>query len=605
MKQFFKFMFASMLGTLISLFVLFFIGVLIIGGIISAAFSDLDKSNQLTKVKENSILHLKFEQPIVDRGPEEHFKIDFGGFQSATPMGLNEILENIEKAKIDDNIKGIYFDVDFVPAGLATTQEIRNALLEFKESGKWIVSYNEIYSQKALYLSSVADEIYLYPEGFIDFRGLNAEVTFFKNLLDKLEIEPQIIRGSNNKFKSAVEPFILEEMSQANRVQTKQWLESLWGTMLDGMGTSYGLTEEELNSIAENYTLQIPSDAVDAGMATALMYENDVYDLLREKTGREADEDLELVSLRKYLKAPEPEKDTDGEFKLSYKKDKIAVVYAQGNIMMGKSGDDAIGSETYTEALREARQDSSVKAIVLRVNSPGGVAIAGDMIWHEVSEAQKVKPVIVSMGDVAASAGYYISAPADKIFAMPTTITGSIGVFGIIPNMKGFFNEKIGLTFDNVETNQYGDFGGVTRPLTDAEMNILQASVDRTYGNFVNVVAEGRNLDPAFIDSIGQGRVWSGVDALELGLVDELGGLEDAIAAAAEMAELEDYTVKNLPKRKDPFEQILEDLNMAMVKTALGFDVENSELIEQYKTIQEIKEMKGIQARMPYILKID
>lgn len=604
MKQFFKFMFASLLGTLISLFVLFFVGLLIIGGIVSAAFSDLDKSNQVTRVKDNSILHIKFDQPIVDRGPEEHFNFDFGGFQSSTPIGLNEIIENIEKAKKDENIKGIYFDVDFVPAGLASTQEIRNALLDFKESGKWIVSYNEIYSQKALYLSSVADEIYLYPEGFVEFRGLNAEVTFFKNLLDDLEIEPQIIRGSNNKFKSAVEPFILEEMSQASRMQTKKWLESFWGTMLTGMGESYSMSNEALNAIAENYSLQKPADAVEAGMATALMYEDDVFDLLREKTEVEMDDDLNLVSLAKYLKAPEP-KDEDGEFTLSYKKDKIAVIYAQGAIGLGESGDEAIGSDTYAEAFRKARKDSSIKAIVLRVNSPGGVAIAGDMIWHEAVEAQKVKPLVVSMGDVAASAAYYISAPADKIFAMPTTITGSIGVFGIIPNMKGFLNEKIGLTFDNVETNQYGDFGGVTRPLTDAEKSILQTSVDRTYGNFVNVVAEGRNLDPAFIDSIGQGRVWSGVDAIELGLVDELGGLEDAIAAAAEMAELEDYAIRELPKRKDPFQQILEDLNMAMVKTALGFDVENSELIEQYKTIQEIKEMKGIQARMPYVLKID
>ena len=604
MKQFFKFMFASLLGTLISLFVLLFVGILIIGGIFSAAFSDLDKSNQVTRVKDNSILHIKFDKPIVDRGPDEHFNIDFGGFQSSTPIGLDEIIENIEKAKDDDKIKGIYFDVDFVPAGMATTQEIRNALLDFKESGKWIVSYNEIYTQKALYLSSAADELYLYPEGFMDFRGLNAEVTFFKRLLDDLQIEPQIIRGSNNKFKSAVEPFILEEMSQANRMQTKKWLDSMWGTLLDGMGESYSLSAEKLNEIAENYSIREAADAVDAGMATAVMYEDEVMSLLREKTESDEDDDLNFVTLQKYLKAPEPAKEGEG-FTLSYKKDKIAVIYAQGSIGLGESGDGAIGSDTYTEAIQSARKDSSVKAIVLRVNSPGGVAIAGDMIWREVALAQKAKPLVVSMGDVAASAGYYISAPADKIFAMPTTITGSIGVFGIIPNMKGFFNDKIGLTFDNVETNEFADFGGVSRPLNDAEMAILQTSVDRTYGNFVDIVAEGRDLRPEFIDSIGQGRVWTGVDALELGLVDELGGLEDAIAAAVEMAGIEDYTIKELPKRKDPVQQLLEDLNMAMVKTALGFDVENSELIEQYKTIQDIKEMKGIQARMPFVVKVD
>ncbi|HKK39976.1 MAG TPA: signal peptide peptidase SppA [Cryomorphaceae bacterium] len=597
-------MFASLLGTLISLFVLLFVGILIIAGIFSAALGDLDKSSQVTRVKDNSILHIEFDQPIVDRGPDEHFNINFGGFQSSTPLGLDEIIENIEKAKNDEKIEGIYFDVEFVPAGLATTQEIRKALLDFKESGKWIVSYNAIYTQKALYLSSVADEIYLYPEGFMDFRGLNAEVTFFKKLLDDLKIEPQIIRGSNNKFKSAVEPFILEEMSQANRVQTMKWLDSMWGTMLDGMGESYSLSADRLNEIAENYSIRIPSDAVDVGMATALMYEDDVMNILREKTGRDEDDELNFVTLRKYLKAPKPPKE-DGEFTLSYKKDKIAVIFAQGNIGLGESGDGAIGSETYTEAIKSARKDTSVKAIVLRVNSPGGVAIAGDMIWHEVVEAQKAKPLVVSMGDLAASAGYYISAPADKIFAMPTTITGSIGVFGIIPNMKGFFNDKIGLTFDNVETNQFADFGGISRPLNDAEMTILQNSVDRTYETFVDIVAKGRNLRPEFIDSIGQGRVWSGADALELGLVDELGGLEEAIAEAAEMAGIEDYTIKELPKRKDPFQELLEDLNMAMVKTALGFDVENSELIEQYKTIQDIKDMKGIQARMPFVMKVD
>jgi len=268
MKQFFKFMFASLLGTLISLFVLLFIGIVIIGGLFSAAVNDFDKSNQTTKVKDNSILHVKLDRAIVDRGPEEQFKFDFGGFESSSPMGLNEILENIDKAKDDEKIEGIYLDIDFVPAGMATTQEIRNALLDFKESGKWILSYNEIYTQKALYLSSVADEIYLYPEGMMDFRGLNAEVTFFKNLLDDLKIEPQIIRGSNNKFKSAVEPFILEEMSQANRLQTKKWLESIWGTMLNGMGSSFSLSEDELKSIAEDYSIREAEDAVELGMAT-------------------------------------------------------------------------------------------------------------------------------------------------------------------------------------------------------------------------------------------------------------------------------------------------------------------------------------------------
>lgn len=597
-------MFASVLGTLISLFILLFIVIVIVGGIIGSAFSDLDKSKQVTRVQENSILHIKLDKPIVDRGPEEQFDINFGSFRSATPLGLNQILENIEKAKIDDKIEGIYLDVDVVPAGMATTREIRDALLDFKESGKWILAYSEIYTQKAVYLASVADEIYLYPEGGMDFRGLNAEVTFFKNMLDKLEIEAQVIRGSNNKFKSAVEPFIMDEMSQASRLQTEQWLESMWGTMLEDLSASYGIEENELERIADTYMMQMAEDAVNTKMAGALKYEDEVMDILRSKVEAKDDDKLRFVTLSKYLKAPTP-KNSDESTPFSFKKDKIAVVYAEGGITFGDINDGGIGSDAYVEALQTARKDTSIKAIVLRVNSPGGIALAGDMIWREVSLAKKEKPVVVSMGDVAASAGYYISAPADYIMASPNTITGSIGVFGIIPNMKGFFNDKIGLTFDNVETGEYADFGGVTRPLTDGEMRILQNSVDRTYGDFVDKVSQGRNISAVTVDSIGQGRVWTGKDALELGLVDELGGLNDAIEKAAELAEIEDYNIKDLPKRKDPFEKLLEDLNMAAINSYLGLTNEDTELIEQYKTIREVRGMNGIQARMPFVVKIE
>jgi len=597
-------MFASVLGTLISLFVLLLILVVIIGGVISSAFSDLDKSKQVTRVKDNSILHIQLDKPIVDRGPEEQFDINFGNFRSATPIGLNQILKNIEKASKDDKIKGIYLDVDAVPAGMATTLEIRDALREFKNSGKWIVAYSEIYTQKAVYLASVADEIYLYPEGAFDFRGLNAEVTFFKGMLDKLEIEPQIIRGSNNKFKSAVEPFIMEEMSQASRMQTEVWLESMWGTMLSGISESYGIAEQELDQMANTYQLQMAEDAVAAGMATALKYEDEVMDILQAKVEAEAEDDLHFVSLSKYLKAPEP-KGGDETFSFSYKKDKIAVVYAEGAITFGEANEGAIGSDAYVEAVRSARKDTSIKAIVLRVNSPGGIAMAGDMIWREVDLSTKVKPVVVSMGNVAASAGYYISAPADYIMASPNTITGSIGVFGILPNMKGFFNEKIGLTFDHVETGEYADFGDITRPLTSGEMRILQKSVDDTYGEFVKKVSDGRGISVEAVDSMGQGRVWTGEDALALGLVDELGGLNDAIAKAAELAELEDWAIKDLPKRKDPFQQLLEDLNMAAVQSFLGFSSEDQQLLEQYKKIREVRGMNGIQARMPFFVEIE
>ncbi len=600
MKQFFKYMFASLLGTLISLFIILFVGIVIILGIFSSAFSDLDQSQKVTKVEDDSILHIRFDQPIVDRGPEEQVNFNFGSFRSQTALGLDQIIENLEKAKEDDKIKGIYLEVDFIPAGMATTKEIRDALIDFKESGKWIVSYSEIFSQKATYLASVADEVYVYPEGAMDFRGLNAEVTFFKQMLDKLEIEPQIIRGSNNKFKSAVEPFIMDEMSQASRLQTETWLNSMWGSILTEMEESMEIPDDTLDQLAENFTLRYAEDAVDAGFANGEKYEDEVFEILKEKVGMEDDEKLNFVTLPKYFKAPASTKDNDGEFTFSYKKDKIAVVYASGAIGLGEGQDDAIGSDTYVKAIKSAREDSTVKAIVLRVNSPGGVALAGDMIWREVDLASEAKPVVVSMGDVAASAGYYISAPADKIFASPNTITGSIGVFGIVPNMKGFFNDKIGMTFDNVETNDFADFGGVTRPLTDGEMRILQKSVDRTYADFLGKVSAGRDLSVELVDSIGQGRVWTGTDALEIGLVDELGGLQDAIEEAARLAEIEDYTLRNLPKREDPFEKLLKDLNMAMVRNAIGFNAEDAELIKQYKKIQEIKGLQGIQARLPY-----
>lgn len=602
MKQFFKFMFASMLGTFVSVFLLFFIFALIIGGFISAAMSDFGQAQKSTKVDENSILHVKLDRPIVDRGPQDQFNINFGAFKSRSNLGLNQIIDNLRKAKDDDNIEGVYLDISSPLAGMATTEEVRNALLDFKASGKWIVAYSEMYSQKAFYLASVADELYLYPEGALDFRGLNVDITFLKNTLDKLDIEPQIIRGSNNKFKSAVEPLIMEEMSQANRLQTQKWLSSLWSTMLSGWADAYPTSEAELDSLADVYAIQYAQDAVDLGFVTALKYNDEVISILKDKVGIDPDEDLELVSFPKYFKAPEPrDKDSNEKPSFDFKRNHIAVVYATGGIESGTSGDEAIGSETFQKAIRDARKDTSVKAIVLRVNSPGGSALASDVIWRETVLAKAEKPVVVSMGDVAASGGYYISCAADKIFAMPNTITGSIGVFGIIPNMKGFFNNKLGMTFDGVSTGEYADFPDVTRPLTYSEERILQKSVDEIYGDFLNRVAEGRGMTPEQVDSIGQGRVWSGLDAIDLGLVDELGGLDAAIEEAARLADVEDYELRDYPKRKDPFQQLLNELTQSGMRTMLGRALlDDPEMIRYYKEVESIKSMRGVQARLPY-----
>lgn len=603
MKQFFKFMFASVLGTFIAAFALFFVFFIIIAGAIGSAMSDLDRSGQTTSVNDNSILHVKLDRPIVDRGPEQTFNLDFGPFRSVSPIGLDQIIENLKKAKEDERIEGIYLEVSFPMAGMATLEEIRNALVDFKESGKWIVSYSELYSQNAYYLSSVSDEIYLMPEGGLDFRGLSTTIPFLKGMFDKLDIEMQVIRGSNNKFKSAVEPFLTDEMSVANRQQTETWMNSLWSNMLSGIGESRGITTDRLAAIADGYEVREPKDAVDLEMVTAVKYYDEVQAILRAKTETEEDEKLNTVSLTSYFRARAT---TSSEtFVPSYKKDKIAVIYASGNIMSGKGGEDNIGSETLSEAISDARKDSSVKAIVLRVNSPGGSALASEVIWRETALAKAVKPLVVSMGDAAASGGYYIAADAHKIVAMPGTITGSIGVFGLLPNMKGFFNEKMGITFDGVKTGKYANFGEATRPLSDDEYSILQNSVDNTYDRFKTVVAQGRSMGVEMVDSIGQGRVWSGTDALGIGLVDELGGLNRAIEIAAELASIEDYTIKNLPKRKDPFQAFIEELTGQSSTALLRWQLGNDEyLLRQFKAINQVKEMSGVQAIVPYAIEI-
>lgn len=595
-------MLASMVGTIISFFLFSLIFILVIGGAISAAFSEFDKSSRTTRVEDNTILHLELEGAIVDRGAQDQFNFDFGVFSARTPLGLNQILENIKKAKNDDRIPGIFLNASSISAGMATVDEIRNALIDFKTSGKWIVSYSEIYTQKAFYLASVADEIYVYPQGAIDLRGLNTNLAFFRGTLDKLDIEAQIIRGSNNKFKSAVEPFFLDEMSQANRIQTEKWLGSIWTHMKTGFSAALQKTDEEMQAIADEYKLQEAKDAVELGLITDVKFYDEVLDLLKIKTETDLEKDLKSVTLRKYMKASKPGSSTA----LDYKKDKIAVIYASGEIISGTGKDDVIGSETVAKAIRAARRDSTVKAIVLRVNSPGGSALASDVIWRETALAKEAKPLIVSMGDVAASGGYYISAAADKIYAMPNTITGSIGVFGILPNMKGFFNKKLGITFDNVKTGKYADLGDVSRPLTDGEYAIIQRGVDQIYDTFLQRVSDGRNMSTHEIDSIGQGRVWSGSDAIGLGLVDELGGLNDAITAAARMAEVEDYVLKDYPERKDPIEKFFEDFGMQINHNIMSYSLGNDrELIKYFEEIKKLKEMDGVQARMPYLIEVE
>lgn len=588
MKQFFKTVFASLFGSLLALVIFVFLIIGIIGVI--AAISGSDKE---IEVKENSILVMKFEGPITDRGAKNPFQNLRALLSKEQGIGLDDILNNIEKAKEDDNIKGLYIEITSVPAGIAMVEEIRNKLLEFKNTGKFILAYSEYYTQTAYYLASVADKIYLNPQGAIDFKGLSAELMFFKNALAKLEVEPQIIR--HGKFKSAIEPFILEKMSDENREQTMTYIGSIWNHMVEGISKSRNISTEELNKVADEMLLQKAEDAVKYKFADQLAYKDEILEVLKEKTEAKAVDKINSVSIADYTNAKKAKKK-------EFTKDKIAVIYAVGEIDSGEGDDEKIGSERISKAIREARLDEKVKAIVLRVNSPGGSALASEVIWREVVLAKQAKPVIVSMGNVAASGGYYISCAADTIVAEPNTITGSIGVFGVLFNAQGFMNNKLGITFDTVKTNMHADIGSIYRPLTASERDIIQKSVEHVYDIFITRVAEGRNLTKEQVDEIGQGRVWSGVDAKRIGLVDVLGGLETAIEIAAQKAGLENYKLLSLPKQKDPFEELLSkgtnSVEEAVVKYFLG---ENA---KYHITLDRLKRYSGIQARMPYEVEI-
>jgi len=608
MGQFFKFMFASMLGFILGSLIIAAIFAIMIVGAIAAAAGSYSFESKPTTVKDNTILHMELTQEIVDRGNKEDFMLDFGPFKGASRLGLNDILEDLEKAKTDDRIKGVFLDMGImVNARMATVKEIRDKLIEFKkESGKPVIAYAELYTQGTYYLASAADQVYLVPEGDLDFRGLQAELMFLKGLFDKLGVDIQFIRGSNNKFKSYGETFIYKEMSPESEQQMTELIGGLWDQYLTAVGDSRKLDKARLNEVAEQLMIREGKDAVDVGMIDGLKYRDEVIAILKERMGLDADKDLELTSLGHYARASVPKK--AGEKTVSsYKKPKVAIVYAQGGINSGESSDGDIGSTTISEAIREAREDTAVKAIVLRVNSPGGSGLASDVIWREVDLAKKTKPLVVSMGDYAASGGYYIACAADRIYAQPNTITGSIGVFGIIPNMQGLFNDKLGITFDGVKTNKYADMMTTTRPLTAEEKGIIQGYVDKFYDTFTSRVAEGRKMTVAQVDAIGQGRVWTGAKAKELGLVDEIGGLEDAIAGAAELAKIAegDYRTVDYPEQESFIKELMKNLDggaKAWVREeAFGEDVE---LMHQFEAVRKARGMMGVQARMPFELDV-
>ena len=585
MKQFLKFTLAAAVGLILGVF-----SIIIIFSIVAGS----GDSNEVQLDKPH-VLRLELNGAIQDRVEEMSFDLSKITGQDVNILGLNDILANIKKAKTDENIKGIYIEMGMLSTGFATREEIRNALLDFKESGKFITTYSEIYTQGSYYLASVADYICMYPEGGMELRGLNSTIPFFTNALKKMGIEPQVIR--HGKFKSAVEPFMLTEMSDENREQIETYMGSIWEHFLKNVASDRELTRDRLNEMAENLEIQTTEDAVRLGLVDSLFYRDQFQNHLANLMEQENYYDINFISLKKYNKV----KNENARDK--FKKEKVAVIYAQGEIQSGEGSETVIGSERISKAIRKARKDEKVKAIVLRVNSPGGSALASDVIWREMKLANEEKPVVVSMGDVAASGGYYIACASDKIYASPNTITGSIGVFGIMPNIEELMTDKIGITFDNVKTNKFADLGSVNRPLTQEEYDIIQKGVVDVYNTFTSKVAEGRDMSQENVDDIGQGRVWSGTNAMDINLIDEYGGLEAAVAGAAELAELEDYRIFELPEQKDPFQELLEQLEEDMQTSWIKYQL--GDQYKYYKTIQDIKHLKGVQARMPYQFVID
>lgn len=584
MKQFFGAFFGSIFGIVIATVLAVFIVVALVKSSFNDAFKDKDG---ISVVKENSILKLVVEGEISEREEKNPFEGlgGSGAFGGNTGLGLNTLLEKISAAAEDKNIKGMYLVLKHFQAGVATTLELRNALGDFRKSGKFIYSYSENYSQRQYYLASVANKVFLNPQGGMDWKGLGASLMFFKHSFEKLDLEIQVFK--HGRYKSAVEPFVLDKMSKDNRVQSEVFLNSIWNTMLDDISKARKISREDLNHMANTLMIQSPEDAL-GKFVDVLAYEDEVVAELKKAVGVKASDKFKFLDYEKY----EPKDD------VKLKADKIAVIYANGSISGGEGSDEEIGSDRLAKTIREARMDEKVKAIVLRVNSPGGSALASDVIWREVVLAKKAKPTVVSMGNLAASGGYYISCAADRIFAQPNTITGSIGVFGLVPNLQKMLENKLGITMDTVNTNKYSDLGTGLRPVSEREYTYILNSVERVYDTFTKRVAEGRGMSQANVDSIGQGRVWTGADAIKIGLVDELGGIRDAIVYASEKAKLKQYKIQELPKQKNPFDEFLgkkeSEFETNMMKTNLG------PLYVYFKQLQDLVRLEGIQARLPF-----
>jgi protease-4 len=588
MKEFLKYTLATITGIII-VSILFF--VLMLASLSAIAIS----GDKPAAIPENSVLVLKAGVNIPDKGSNNPYAgFDIVNMTITPAPGLNEILRNIQKASADDKIKGILVENGLMSAGWATTEEIREVLEKFRESGKFVIAYSDyVLLQEGYYLSTAADKIYVNPASTVDFKGLSGEVLFYKNALEKLGVEVQVTR--HGKFKGAVEPYILDRLSKENEEQIKSYVGSIWSHVVQNISKARGIEPEKLNQMADNLVAYVASGAYENNLVDGLVYRDALIDTLKILSGLTTDDKIGMVPMHKYTKVPDPKKMVSA-------KNKISVIYASGTIVMGKGNDNNIGGNAFADLIRKERKDSTVRAIVLRVNSPGGNAIASDIIWKEIELASGVKPVIVSMGNYAASGGYYISAPGTRIFASPTTITGSIGVFGLIPNAGKLMNQKLGISTQNVNTNRNSDFPSLYRPMNAHEKEVMQLSIEKVYTEFTGKVSEGRDMPVASVDSIGQGRVWSGTDAIRIGLVDETGGLRASIEEAARLAGIETYSLRELPASVDPLSKLLSQLTgeikMRILKNELG------DYKRIFDEIQEIKDLSGIQARLPYFIEI-
>ncbi len=580
--NFLKTFLASCLGTLIAFVLLIVLTIGFIAGL---------SEEKAVQVADSSVLHLRLEAPITELELDDPIADVFPGATEQS-YGLLKVKEVIRHAKSDPKIEGIYLNTGMVMTGIASLQELREAILEFRESGKWVVAYADYYSEGGYYLATAADKIYLYTEGQVEMNGLASEVMFFKKLFDKLEINPQIFRVGD--FKSAVEPFMRENLSEENKLQLNSILNSIYGEMLSNMAEARNIPLEKLKEIANKMLVKNAKDAVAYGLVDSLLYDDQVKDELRERLSLGNEERISFIKYGQYKKSFSA---------YSASKNDIAVIVADGDIVPGRSDNGLVGSTTIVDLVRKARTNDRVKAIVLRVNSPGGVFQAADQMWHELKLASEVKPVICSMSDYAASGGYYLAMACDTIVAQPTTITGSIGVFSVLFDLSSFLDHKIGITSEEVKTGDYGELVTVTRRLTDAEKAFWQNQTNEIYETFTGKAADSRHMAKEELKKIASGRVWTGEQAKANGLADVLGGFDDAVAIAARAANIgDDYRLRYYPQPKPLLDRLMgktsDEISEVFLKRELG------EHYGWYQQWHQIKNYQGVQARMGVEFKV-